>query len=170
MDGTYLLNSLTASSEGLVLPVGLRIGNLQLDLGGASFDLATNRLTLAEEGSATAVVREQDVAAFIERQSDGVLRQVEAEIGGGLVKIHATAKLIFEVRATVTCRLVIEDDRRLVVELEDVSVPLARGAVEGQLAKINPLIDAADLPLTLLLREVTAESGAITLRAEAPVQ
>lgn len=112
---------------------------------------------------------EQDaIAAFLERQSPGGLKDFAVEARGGLLHVKATARVVFDVRAAVRCALSIEPPSQLRVLLEgaDSVAAIARGMIEAQLEKVNPIIDLARLPFSAAFRSVEIEDGVVRLEVE----
>ena len=92
------------------------------------------------------------------------------EIGSVIVRPHgiiveASVSILIRIGGTATCRLKIEDEKRLLVELvsaEFLGVG-ASGLIQNQLEKLNPVLDTDDLPLPVALKEVRLEQGVLRI-------
>lgn len=114
-------------------------------------------------GSFEAFVDPRSLEVFLDERAPGGLRDFEVQFGEGKIYAKATATVIIPVRASAVCTLRIEDERQLFVDIQSVELMGvgAKGLVEGQLAKVNPVLDVADLPLEIRLKNVEIVNGAI---------
>jgi hypothetical protein len=112
-------------------------------------------------------VSEASLAAFLEAQAPAGLRDFKVEARDGKLYVKAVKTVIVAIPATAVCALRIEDRRRLMVELESVEVAggtSIKTLVQNQLDRINPIVDAADLPMVqATLDEVRMEGGGVIL-------
>ncbi len=169
MSKRLTLDRLHAEVNGLTLHFGLRLEHIVIEAQAATVDIKTGALELGAEGRLTAEILPEGVTSLLEARSKGMLRDVVVRMPDGEIEIEATAKVVFEVRATLTCRLRVVEGRQVFVDLVDLSVPVARGLVEGQLEQLNPVFDVADLPLALELTRVAVEGGRIAIEGRVPV-
>jgi hypothetical protein len=167
MASSFSADSLSLAAHGFVLPVGLRVDDLRIEAHGPSAEIADGGFTWSATQPVTVVanVHEGSIAAFIEHKSGGTVSGVSVSARDETLTIDATARVIIPVRAAAICRLVIEDSRRLVVELVDVSLAPARGLIEAQLAQINPILNAEDFPFDAEIVSAEAQDGVVTVRA-----
>jgi hypothetical protein len=77
----------------------------------------------------------------------------------------ATAQVVVPVQVSLRLRLEVEDRARVVAVLEEVQPGLARGLIEEELRKANPVLDASDLPVEAAIESVEVRPGVIELRA-----
>ena len=88
---------------------------------------------------------------------------VRAEDG----KLHVRAKktLLVELKVTAVATLRIVGGKQMWIDVESVDVmgAGAKNLVQSQIAKINPVLDAADLPLDATLESVEVGEGKVVL-------
>lgn len=109
----------------------------------------------------------QGLAVFLDERSPGGLKDFEVEIGPGKIDVRATASMIVPIRVRASCSLRIDNERRLYVDLLSAEVMGvgAAGLVEGQIEKINPVLDVKDLlPVETRLKTVEIGEGLIVLK------
>lgn len=164
-DAPFVVDALTATFEGVKLPIGLVVRTLNVT--GSGLSVASNpvAISMPSAGRFEAIVDEAAIVAFLTAKAPGGLKDFEVELADGAVRVLAVLKVLVEIRAAAVCRLVIRDGRQLVVELESADV-LAIGAkslIKGQIDQLNPLFDVRQLPLPALLETVAVEDGIIRL-------
>lgn len=164
-------DSLVATLHGVMLDIGLRLDEVRIESRGASLGGDPMGLSLTEAAHAEVRVGPESLKRYLESKGPDVLREIEIAFRDGLIHIDAVARIMFEVSVKASCHLRIEDGKRLLVELDHVDVAGigGRGLVQGQIDKINPVFDAADLPLDLTLEAVTIQDTAIVLTGRANV-
>lgn len=150
--------------------MGLVVDDIQVD--GQTTTIAVDPIGVRMDtpGNLVANVAALDLASFLDLKAPGGLRDFAVAIREGFVYVEATAKMIVEMRAKVTCTLRIDEGKRLFVDLQSVDVMGMggmKGLVQGHLDQINPVLDADDLPLAVVLDEVIADHDRITLRGKA---
>lgn len=167
MASSYSADALSLAVHGFVLPVGLRVDDLRIEAHGPSASHAEGAFvwSATQPVSIVANVHEGSIAAFIEHKAGGTVTGVTVSARDETLAIDATARVIIPVRAAAICRLVVQEGRRLVVELVDVSLAPARGVIEAQLEQINPILDVADLPFDAEILSAEAQDGVVTVRA-----
>lgn len=163
------LESLVLDASQVKLPNGLVLDKFALDLPSASAQLKPFSLTLSAPAKFEATVSQTSVARFLNGQGIGGLKDFTAKVDDGVVVVEATARVIVELRVAVTCTLRIVDEDKLYIDLQSVSVPgpVARGIVEKELAKANPVLDLAVIAPTVKMRSVTAANGEILVQGTA---
>jgi hypothetical protein len=167
---TLDVGEFTAHLRNLVLPMGLRVDDVRLYGKGLHLERTPFAARLEAPGTLEVFVGEASLAAFLEAQAPAGLKDFQVEARDGKLHIRAVKTVIVAIPATAVCRLRIEDGRRLFVELE--SVEVAGGAsiktlVQNQLDRINPIVDAADLPLVrATLNEVKVDRGGVILTGQ----
>lgn len=162
---TIKASAITARLENIELDMGLTVQSFEVVGGEVAVDIDPFDVFLREPGRVRAVVTEAAVAALLERQAPGGLRNFEVSIRGGLINVAAKAQVIVSIPVRAVCTLEIEEGKRLMVRLKSVDVLGGgpQGMVEQQLAKINPVLDAADLPLNIRLVSTEVDNGQIVL-------
>lgn len=158
-----------ASFDRLTLPMGLVVDHVLIEGAEAAIQREPFQIQLQEPGTIEAHVGEKNLAAFLNKEAPGGLKDFEVSIRDGKLFINATAKVIFEIKAEAVCTLRIEDGTKMFVDLESVEMfgVGAKSLVEQQLAKINPVLNAADFPMKVTLTSVEAIDGEVILRGTA---
>lgn len=163
------LESLVLDAHSIALPIGLVVDKFSMDIGQASAVIKPFNLSFQEPAKYEATVGQDSVADFLNKKGLGGLRDFGVKVANGKVVIEALARVIVELRVAVTCTLRVEDESKLFVDLESVSVPgpMARGLVEKELAKANPIFDLAEIAPTVKIVSVIADDGVILVRGTA---
>ncbi|MBX3115189.1 MAG: LmeA family phospholipid-binding protein [Fimbriimonadaceae bacterium] len=159
------VGSLEAKFGRIELEFGLVVESFEVYGGESAADLNPFALYLKQPGTAKAVVTEQAIANLLTKQAPGGLKDFQVSISGGLIYVEAKAQIVVTIPVKAVCTLEIEDGKRLMVRLKQVDVMGggAKNLVEGQLAKINPIFDAGDLPIDVRLETVEADAGQVVL-------
>lgn len=154
-----------ASFDRLTLPMGLIVDHVLIQGAQAKVVSDPFKIELQEPGTIEARVSASNLAAFLNKESPGGLKEFAVAIRDGKLFVGATAKVIFDIRAEAVCTLRIEEGKKLFVDLESVEMfgVGAKSLVEQQLAKINPVLDAAEFPLTVTLSRVELVDGEVVL-------
>jgi len=122
---------------------------------------------LGKPGSLEVRVSEHSVASFLNERAPSGLRDFSVRLAGGMIEVDATASMIISITVGAICRLVIEDGRKLIIELvrmEAIGGTGAHNLVKKQLDNINPIFDVKQLPLSASLQGVEVDQGWIVLR------
>lgn len=159
------VGSIEAVFRSLQLPVGITIDEVAVI--GADAIVSENPfgIELDQPGKVLARLGEKSLSDFLDGQAPGGLRDFRVELVGGFVHIRATAVVLIAVPVQAVCTLRIHEGRQLFADLESVNVlgMGARSMVEAQLEKINPIVDAKDIPLDMEFVRVTVEQGFVEL-------
>ena len=158
-----------ATFKNVLLPFGLRVHEVTIDAKDASVEHDPFSISVPVPGEIVVTVTEENLREFLEAEAPGGLSDFEIKLTEGKVFVEANAKVIVKVRAKAECSFEIVDGTKLFVRLDDVDV-MGVGAhrlVEKQLGKVNPILDAADLPLAVTLTSVTIAEGVMLLRGTA---
>jgi hypothetical protein len=157
------LQSLEAKAFGIILPMGLRVDEVQLTSGPARAETDPFRLFLDQPGRILAIIEETSVAEYLNELAPGGLKGFTVACADEVIRINAIAKILFEVAVEAELTLVVEDERRLMVVLQSAEVKGAdaRKLVEGQLDRINPIFDVKDFPVPMRIERVEVRDQAI---------
>lgn len=146
--------------QGLKMEHGPEVDRLVLV--GEQLTLTSNplNLRLGRDGTAEATIGEESLTSYLSTKLPAPISKVEVQLVGGRVQVAAIAKIVFEIRALAMCKLEIVDGREIHVRLESVEPggPV-RTMLEGQLDKVNPVFDVADLPVPAILESTRIEAG-----------
>lgn len=159
----FKADSLDATITGLILPNGLRVSQVLITSKGVSIVPQPFSMHVTQAGTVEAVIQETDLQTYLNVTAPGGLKDFEVLLAEGKVAVTATAKVLFEVRATALCTLEIADSQKLNIVLESVSVPIAHNVVQNQLAQINPLLEVSGFPFRSSLSKVHVADGLLTL-------
>lgn len=154
-----------ASFDRLTLPMGLTVDHVLIQGAQAKVVSDPFKIELQEPGTIEAHLSSANLAAFLNKEAPGGLKDFSVAIRDGKLFVTATAKVIFEIKAEAVCTLRIQDGKKIFVDLESVEMfgVGAKSLVEQQLDKINPVLDAADFPLTVTLTRVEATDNEVVL-------
>ena len=167
---TLDIGEFTAQLRNLMLPMGLRVDDVRLYGKGLHLVREPFSAKLESAGQLEVFVSEASLAMFLEAQAPAGLKDFRVEARDGKLYVRAVKTVIVAFPANAVCTLRIENGRQLFVDLE--SVEVAGGAsiktlVQNQLDKINPIVDAADLPMVQArIDGLKVEAGGITLTGQ----
>lgn len=164
MTGPFVLDKLSAKLDALTLPIGLTIDEGWIDAVDVHVSEA-GHWQLSSPARARLRISPLAIADYLNRTSPGGLRQVEVSVLDERLIIEGKIRLLLEVSATARCKLEIRDGAELHVALDGVDVGGvgARGLVEGQIAKVNPILSVKDLPFSIVLSSVSIQSDGVHL-------
>jgi hypothetical protein len=168
-DTAVSIGTFQATFRDVLLPFGLNLDQVHLNATEASIDQAPAQLNLSQPADITVTVLEKSLCAFLEKEGPGGLHDFEVKLDDDKVFVHASMKMIVEIRAAAVCSLRIVDGKQLWVQLEEVDVlgVGAKGLVEKQLEKINPVLDVSSFPLDIELRSVATAAGELVVKGTA---
>ena len=154
------------SVQDVVLPMGLRVARVDVTGEGATAVDKPFSLALASPGRMVAEVLEDDMAAFLEGQAPGGLKEFSVRAEGGKLHVRAKKTLVVDLKVSAVASLRIKDGRQLWIDVESVDVmgAGAKNLVQSQIDRINPVLDAKDLPIDATLESVEADGGKVVLR------
>jgi hypothetical protein len=145
----------------VVLPIGLSLDTVVLTGRALHVESKPFKAVSPQPGNLRVTVGEKSLAAFLEKQAPGGLRDFSVRLKDGRLYIEATKNVIIDVRAKAVCTLRIVNGREVFVDLESVDVMGAgvKNLVQTQLEKLNPVLDTRDFPVEAELDSVTADEG-----------
>lgn len=165
MQSSFTLGQLEVTATAIGLPNGLTVDSLTID--------ATD-VRVAEEGTdfggtahAEAILTPASVQVFLAARVPEAVQDVRVAFEGGVLVVRARVTLLVTLDVTIRVELVLEQATRLVANVVSVEPGLARGLIEAEIAKANPLLDASELPVPLRLDSVSVEPDAVVLSASA---
>ena len=162
------IGGLNVDIKGIELDFGLKIDSFEIKTGPANADIDPLKVRLDTPGTAKAIVTEQGIADFLEVKSPGNISNFSVKISGGQIYVSASANIVITLPVKAVCSLEIVDQNKLFVRLDSVDVMggKAKGIVESQLEKVNPILDASDLPINVAFTSVEVDAGLVTLHGE----
>lgn len=154
------------SVKDVLLPMGLNVASVEVQGFGATLDSKPFAMTLPQPGTMEAHVGEADLAAFLEKQAPGGMHEFSVQAEGGKLHVRAKKTLLVDLKVTAVASLRIVDGKEMWIDVESVDVmgAGAKNLVQSQIAKINPVLDANDLPVDATLDSVEVGDGRVVLR------
>lgn len=160
----------TAHLRNVTLPMGLIIDDIRIYGQGIHLDREPFAAKLAQPGRLEVFVSEAQLARFLEKLRPAGLRDFRVVATDGMLTVHAIKDLILPIPAVAVARLRIQDERQLFVDLESVQIAGAtslKHMVQNQLDQINPILDAADLPMVRArLTQIVTDNGGVIVTGE----
>ena len=155
--------------ENVVLPMGLTVASVDVTGEGATAIDKPFSLTLVSPGKLVAEVMEFDLASFLEAQAPGGLHEFAVSAQNGKLAVRAKKTVLVDLKVAAVASLRIKDGKQMWIDVESVDVmgAGAKNLVQGQIDKINPVLDVADLPIPARLETVTVADGKVVLRGTA---
>ncbi len=159
------IGQVDATFRNIALSIGLVIESVVIQASTAHIETKPIKFNLPQPADVVVTVTQEAIQDHLEQMSPGGLRNFRVALIDGQVLVEAKAKVIVEISAKAVCTLRIVDGKALYVDLQDVDVfgGSAKKLVEGQLEKVNPILDAKDLPLDLTMNDVKVGDGKVVI-------
>jgi len=160
------IGNLRATLTSVKLPMGLVLDSVEVVGDALTLDSEPMGLQMPKPGDVTVTLSDSHLAAYLEQTNPGGLHSFLVGVRDGLIEVHATKTVIIDIRAKALARLVIVDGRQLHIQLESVEVLGGGGltnVVRQQVEAMNPLFDASELPVDLVLESVEASDGVVRI-------
>lgn len=168
MGSSARLQSLTLRAKGLELPNGLVLDSVEVDSGPATFDTEAGGVALGQPAALVARLGPASLQRFLAGRLPAAVRDVAVAFQAGEIGVLARAQMIVSVQVAIRLALRLESASQVHVAVLDVEPGLARALVEEEVAKANPVFDAAELPFPTQLESVEVGADAVVLRARVP--
>src|SRR5579862_7790593 len=142
------------------LPMGLTLDEVILEGEGLHLETHPLRVSLYQPGKLQVRIGEESLAGFLNTKAPGGLKDFRVRLLDDYIHVEAMVSMIISINVGAVCRLVIEDETKLVVELvriESIGGSGAHNLVQKQLDSINPVLDAKDLPVDATFSSVLIE-------------
>ncbi len=145
--------------------MGLVINGVTLTASQVHLQKDPFKVQVPEPGTLQALILAPNLADFLNQQAPGGLKDFKVELRDG--KIHVQASIMI-MKALAVCTLRIQDGTQLFVDLESVDVMGvgAKNMVQNQLDKINPVLNAADLPIQAKLTGYEIADGRLIIQGQ----
>lgn len=157
-------------AQELVLPNGLTLDRVKLQA--SSLNIQTKPTTVSTGDTATVEVFVSigHLLRFLDGQLPAQLSNVALSHRDGMLLIQASVNILISLEVAVLCRLVIKDEAQIWVEADKVQMAGvgAKSLIQDQLAKVNPVFDASELPFPLKLKSAEVTDEGVTIRGESP--
>jgi hypothetical protein len=156
------IGALEVVLQDVALPMGLVVNAVTLNAASVHLEQDPFKIDLPQPGNLMALILAPNLAAFLNKEAPGGLRDFKVELKEGKIFIQASLMIM---KASAVCTLRIVDRTKLFVELESVDVMGvgAKNMVQSQLEKINPVIDAGQLPVPAELTHFDIADGKLIL-------
>lgn len=162
------VGSFQATLENVVLPIGLNVDRIELDGTGLEIHHSPIRVTVERPGRLTVEVTQESLAAYLEKMAPAGLHDFKVKATNGQLHVHAVKKVMVDIPAKAICSLRIVGQEELHVDVESVEVmgAGAKNLIQAQLDKLNPVLNAKDLPIPARLLHAEIQEGKLILRGE----
>ena len=159
------IGNVEAIFRDVALDIGLVISEFTITSSAARIDVDPFAMELSSPGVLQAIVSEQSIANFLAKKAPGGLRDVVVKANGGKIHLNGKVQIVVNIGIDATATLEIVNGKELHVKLLtlDALGGAAKNLVEGQLAQINPIINANDFPFDVQFTRVEIENGQIHL-------
>ena len=160
------IGNLEATLRHVKLPLGLVLDSVVVQGDALKLNSEPVGVALPKPGDVVVTLSDSNLAAYLEQTNPGGLHSFLVGVRDGLVEVHATKSIIIDIRAKALARLVIVGGRQLHIQLESGEVMGGGGltnVVRQQVESMNPLFDAAELPVDLTLDSVEATEGTVRI-------
>lgn len=163
------LQSIEAVLKGLVLPDAPMLDEARITAAQSSLSQDPFKLTTAKPAKAVVLVSQASLAAFLEKKKPGGLSGFQVEVGGGVIRVQAKARVIIEIPVKAECTLDIVGGTELHVRLKSVDVAggPAKALVESAINKQNPILKTSELPFPLTMTSAVLDGGYVRIEGEA---
>ena len=165
-NGPLKVGAGTAKFENVLVPVGLNIDEVHVDVRGLAWSTKTSEMPkLDEPGKFTVIVTSSSIASFLESIRPGGLQNFNVDIRSGAIHAAAVMRVIVPIQAKTVVELRIVDEKQLIVHLVSAEALGAgvKNLVQTQLSQLNPIFDASDLPVDVRFESVTHEAGQVRI-------
>jgi hypothetical protein len=161
------VGQLAARLVAVALPMGLTLDEVIIQAEGLHLEKSPFSIALSTPGSLEVRLSAKSLADFLNHKAPGGLSGFKVRLEEDNIYIEAKATIIISVSVGAVCRLRIEDESRMFVDLVRVEAIGGTGAhniVQRQLDNINPIIDGKDLPVHATFRSVHNEGDWLVIR------
>ncbi|MCE9559496.1 MAG: hypothetical protein K8R88_11145, partial [Armatimonadetes bacterium] len=122
MKSPLIIGSLTVQLQNVTLPFGLTVDQIDVSGKNLSINTSSGKIEGVEGDTAVAIVGEQNLLEFLQKELPEQLKELEVFIGDGFIKLNAKATIIFQVNVSAITKLVLANGgSEVLIELTDVS-------------------------------------------------
>ena len=151
----------------VTLPLGLTLDEVLIQ--GERLHLVHHpfSVSMPDPGSLEVRVSNSSLAEFMERKAPPGLNDFAVRLEEGMIHIDLKASMLISISVTVVCKLTIENRTKLFVELvrvESIGGSGIHNIVQRQIDSLNPILNAADLPIDSNLESVEADNNWLVLK------
>lgn len=168
---TITISKVHTRIEWLMSPVGLLIDEVVFD--GGPFSIETKDLKSSTgSGTFVAKVREKSIEVFLEKLNPGGLSEFIVSVASDGIHIKATKRVLIPIPATAHAKLKLDSASSLSIELISAEAAGAglKNLVAGQLAQMNPIVEAEMFPFPVEFTEIQHHEGAVVILGTATLQ
>lgn len=146
----------------------MRASSVVLSGGSGRYSLDPLALEVDETSSFELWVTADDLRTMVTQSLPPQISRLDLTLGDGVILIDAAIRLFFEMSGRVTCRIRIEDGKKLFVEVLETTIPATNvGMLQGMIQQINPVFDAGRQGVPLVLEHVEITPRAVRVSGQA---
>lgn len=163
---------LRVSTKGLVLPNGLRIASVEIDLPTPVLQIKPQiYLPEGTVGNIEATISAADIQAYLLKKQPGGISDIVVKAEDGLITVTGTAKMILPVQIGAQGNLEFSKGKLNFVptRAEVGGVKMPDGLVREKLDEVNPIIDTTGYPLEATVKSIEIADGMVRLVAKIAV-
>ena len=163
---------LRISTRGLVLPNGLRIASVDLDLPTPVLQIKPQiYLPEGTVGNVSAVITAADIEAYLQKKRPGGVTDISVKAENGLLTVVGMTKMLVPVQVGAEGKLEFSGGKLnfIPTRAEVGGVKMPDGLVRERLSEVNPIIDTTGYPVEATLRSLELKDGEVRLSAQVAV-
>lgn len=160
-----IVNEWSATFRWIQTPIGLVVDELTIEGSRARIQSDPFAIEVDRPGAWSATVQQAALQMFLESQAPDNVREINVLLVEKTIKVLAKVKLLVELSVEAKCSLRIVEERQIWVDVDSVSMggSAAKNLLQAQLDKLNPVLDASDLPLNLSFKQVEVLEGVLAV-------
>jgi len=163
---------LHVTTRGLVLPNGLRIASVDVDLPTPVLQVKP-QIYLPEGTIANieATISAADIQAYLVKKRPGGISDIVVKAEDGLLTVTGTARMLVPVQIGAQGKLEFSSGKLnfIPTRAEVGGVKMPDGLVREKLDEVNPIIDTTGYPLEATVRSIEIVDGVVKLAAQIAV-
>lgn len=159
MSTLFSADKVEANLTNVRLSNGLVISEIALEIEEFSLSAGDHAPASPRQGNVVATLTEAHLSQFLDTTLPSAVKKVEVQLVGGRIQVAAIAKVVFDIKALALMHIELVDGKELNVILDEADPFPARGLIESQIEKANPIFNAADLPFEVTIERTEIEAG-----------
>jgi hypothetical protein len=163
---------LHVSTRGLVLPNGLRIASVDVDLPTPVLQIKPQiYLPEGTVANVEATIEAADIEAYLSKKQPGGITGIEVKAEDGLLTLIGYTKMLVNVQIGAQGKLQFSDGKLnfIPTRAEVGGVKMPDNLVKERLDQVNPIIDLRGYPLEATVRSIEIADGHVRLAAQLSV-
>jgi hypothetical protein len=157
-----------AALRDVELSMGLRVESVFLEGGGLQLLNHPFRAIAADPGKIRVVVLESALTDYVAKSPPWGMKNIRVTIADDRLYLDAVKNVLVDLKVHAVCKLRIENESSVFVDLEAVDVVGAgiTQLVQSAIDKLNPIINTDMLPFPAKLKQIDLSHGKLTLLGE----